>query len=180
MTRCILRGCKVVHVRCQGTDIITDFYILPIVGCQMVLGVNWMQSLDEISLNFWTQQFKLTKGKRTWQLKGIQSKPMEVVLSEMMDRSVCQMAKGWVIYACSKIDTTLDEMPNSLHPDMEILLKEFATIFEEPKEWSPKRTHDHQVPLVSGAEPVNLRPYRHLWEQKNVIEKMIIENAGKQ
>ena len=59
---------------------------------------------------------------------------MEVVLSEMMDRSVCQMAKGWVIYACSKIDTTLDEMPNSLHPDMEILLKEFATIFEEPKE----------------------------------------------
>jgi len=134
-----------------------------------------MQSLDEVSLNFQNQQVKLTKGNKTWHLKGIQSNTMEVAPSELMDRSVCQMTKGWVLYACSQVETTFCENQDSLHPDMKALLQEFAIIFEEPQELPPKRRHDHQVPLINGAESVNLRPYRHPWEQKNIIEKMIAE-----
>ena len=68
----------------------------------MVLGVDWMQSLDEVALNFQSQQVKLTKGNTTWQLQEIQSKTMEIVQSALMDKSVYQMTKGWIIYACSK------------------------------------------------------------------------------
>ena len=32
--------CKEVHIKCQGWDIVTDFHILAIGGCQMVLGVD--------------------------------------------------------------------------------------------------------------------------------------------
>ena len=36
-------------------------------------------------------------------------------------------------------------------------------------------SHDHQMPLIPGTEPSNLRPYRHHWEQENTIERMIGE-----
>ena len=74
-----------------------------------------------------------------------------------------------------KMESTLPEAQNSMHPDILALLKEFDVIFTEPKELRPKRTHDHHIPLIRGAEPVNLRPYRHPCEQKNVIEEMITE-----
>lgn len=32
--------CKSVHIKCQGAEIVADFRILPIGGCQMMLGVD--------------------------------------------------------------------------------------------------------------------------------------------
>ena len=65
--------------------------------------------------------------------------------------------------------------PELLHPSMRALCEEYKDIFKEVIGLPPKRTHDHQIPLVPGAEPVNLRPYRYPWEQKNIIERMIEE-----
>lgn len=44
---------------------------------------------------------------------------------------------------------------------IESLLHEFATVFEEPKGLPPQRQFDHAIPLLPGAQPVNLRPYRY-------------------
>ena len=63
--------------------------------------------------------------------------------------------------------------PESIHPSMRVLYEEYKDIIKEVIGLPPKRTHDHQIPLMSGVGPVNLRLYRHPWEQKNVIEKMI-------
>ena len=65
--------------------------------------------------------------------------------------------------------------PELIHPSMRTLCEEYKDIFKEVIGLPPKRTHDHQIPLVPGAEPVNLRPYRYPWEQKNIIERMIEE-----
>ena len=37
--------CKAVHIKCQGVDIVTDFHVLPIGGCQMVLEVRLVGNL---------------------------------------------------------------------------------------------------------------------------------------
>jgi len=58
---------------------------------------------------------------------------------------------------------------------LQALCDENADIFSEIPRLPPKRANEHQIPLVERAEPVNLRPYRHPWEQKNAIEKMIEE-----
>jgi len=42
-------------------------------------------------------------------------------------------------------------------------------------DYLPRGLMNHQIPLLRGAEPANLRPYRHPWELKNTIEKMIEE-----
>ena len=37
------------------------------------------------------------------------------------------------------------------------------------------QTHDHVIPLLEGAEPINLRPYRYSHDQKAAIEKLVDE-----
>lgn len=59
-------------------------------------------------------------------------------------------------------------------PALQELLRDFSIIFEEPMEPPPSRgDFYHQIPLESGANPVNLRPYRYSTLQKDVIDKMI-------
>jgi hypothetical protein len=55
------------------------------------------------------------------------------------------------------------------------LLLEYQDVFAEPKGFPPNRTHDHSIPLVEGAGPVSVRPYRYPFFQKGEIEKIVQE-----
>lgn len=55
------------------------------------------------------------------------------------------------------------------------LLQEFASVFEEPQGLPPQRDFDHSIPLLPGAKPVNLRPYRYNPAQKDEIERQVTE-----
>ncbi|GJR08521.1 putative RNA-directed DNA polymerase [Tanacetum coccineum] len=55
----------------------------------------------------------------------------------------------------------------------ELLLEEYANVFDIPTTLPPQRTHDHNIPLIEGTSP--LRPYRHPPTQKDVIELMVKE-----
>lgn len=49
-------------------------------------------------------------------------------------------------------------------------------VFEKRKELSPSRgEHDHNIPLVLGTHPANIRPYKHPFAQKNEIENIMKE-----
>jgi hypothetical protein len=55
----------------------------------------------------------------------------------------------------------------------EQLLQEFEVLFLEPTELPPPRQFDHAIPLLPGAKPVNLRPYRFNPAQKDEVERQI-------
>lgn len=59
------------------------------------------------------------------------------------------------------------------------ILDEFADIFNEPDGLPPSRSYDHTIPLIAGAQPVNIRPYRYTPDQKNEIEKQVQEMLKK-
>ena len=166
--------CRAVHIQCQGRDIITDFHILSIGGCQMVLGVDWLQTLDEMTFSYKNQSVRIVKGNNSWELQGVQSRQLELVQAEIMDRSLYQCYKGWVLYICNK-DEIHQSMEEITSPQLKKLCEEFSAVFDGVKGLHPPRSHDHKIPLIPMASPVNIRPYRHPWEQKNVIEKMIEE-----
>ena len=61
------------------------------------------------------------------------------------------------------------------------LLENYQDIFKEPQELPPHRGHDHAIPLKEGSQTVNLRPYKYLELQKDVLEKKMVEkNIGNQ
>ncbi|GJZ32919.1 gypsy/ty3 retroelement polyprotein [Tanacetum coccineum] len=48
-------------------------------------------------------------------------------------------------------------------------------VFAIPTELPPRREYDHTIPLVEGAQPVNIRPYKHPPSQKESIEELVAE-----
>lgn len=56
------------------------------------------------------------------------------------------------------------------------LLDKYKTLFEEPTTLPPSwALFDHKIPLLSGAQPVNIRPYRYPLKQKDVLENVVQE-----
>lgn len=62
-----------------------------------------------------------------------------------------------------------------VHPSVQHLLDEFASVFTEPSSLLPRRACDHTIPLVSRAQPVSVHPYRYALALKTEIEQQIIE-----
>ncbi|XP_042051538.1 uncharacterized protein LOC121796828 [Salvia splendens] len=60
-------------------------------------------------------------------------------------------------------------------PNLNLILKEFADIFEEPRTLPLQRKQDHKIILKEGADAVNMRPYKYAAHQKDIIETMIDE-----
>ena len=135
----------------------------------MVLRVKWLQNFEYVTLSYKDQNVKLSTEGKVWEFQGIQAGEMELVQAESMDKSVYQSTKGWVMYVCSKKDNPITH-PKLIHPFMRVLCEKNKDICKEVIRLPPKIT-DHQISLMPSAGPVNLRPYGHPWEQKNVIEK---------
>lgn len=59
------------------------------------------------------------------------------------------------------------------------LLQQFADLFQEPQGLPPSRPGDHQIPLIPGAQPFRLQPYRYNPTQKDEIEKQTADMLRK-
>lgn len=53
------------------------------------------------------------------------------------------------------------EGSDQLHPDISRMLTEFAEVFSDPVGLPPSRSCDHAIPLIQGAQPFSVRPYRY-------------------
>lgn len=65
--------------------------------------------------------------------------------------------------------------PVGLPPNIHQLLLEFAAVFDKPSGLPPPRALDHDIPLISGASPVSVRPYRYPPAIKDEIERQVQE-----
>jgi hypothetical protein len=50
---------------------------------------------------------------------------------------------------------------------------EFASLFHKPTSLPPPRSYCHSIPLLLGATPFRLRPYRYNPAQKDEIERQV-------
>lgn len=68
-----------------------------------------------------------------------------------------------------------EQQSNPVPDEIQLLLDQFSDVFAAPTQLPPRRACDHQIPLIAGAQPVNIRPYRYSPELKTEIEKQIAE-----
>jgi len=54
-----------------------------------------------------------------------------------------------------------------LTPEIQNLLDQFSEVFDTPAGLPPRRRYDHHIPLIPGARPVSMRPYRVAPELKS-------------
>lgn len=73
-------------------------------------------------------------------------------------------------------ETVPIELPTqSLNLVVAKLLQQFGPIFAPPQGLPPHRLQNHHIHLLSNSQPVNVKPYRYLFCQKETMTKMIQE-----
>jgi len=171
--------CKAVEVKLQGHVFHTDLFILPLAGCDVVLGIHWLRTLGPIPWDFTALTMAFSYGGVHCQLQGIQQGP----------RLSLEDGESFKLFKHEKKGVFLQLVgPTSPAPHLSFpseqsilpgpitsILKDYEDIFQESKGLPPHRAHDHSIPLQEGAKPVSVRPYRYPYYQKEEIEKIVQE-----
>nr|GEY56625.1 retrotransposable element Tf2 [Tanacetum cinerariifolium] len=137
----------------------SDVMLLPLGGCEMVLGVQWLATLGDIMWNFTS----LRHEGRQVALRGTTKSPMQWLSGKQLTKHVTQ--KTAICVPANSV-MSLDSAHKPVfgttdNQALEELLKEFDDVFALPTVLPPQRHHDHRIPLKEGATPVNIRPYKH-------------------
>lgn len=174
--------CKDLRWTLRGTIFITDVLLLPLGNCDMVLGVQWLETLGIIQWDFknLTMDFQLSGRRHV--LRGGQSEHKVHTVSEKEMNKLLTHCEGVQLY-CIKVNeegnTSLLSVENANEKQFEVpatissFLSFQKSVFAEPNSLPPMRSHNHKIDLIPGASPVNSRSYRHSAIQKNIIEKQV-------
>ncbi|GJT85577.1 transposon ty3-G gag-pol polyprotein, partial [Tanacetum coccineum] len=166
----------------QGVMFTTDVMLLPLGGCDLVLGVQWLSTLGTIQWNFkdlvmqfhYEGQKVILRGTHQAELIWLTRKKMSKLVSQTENVQVSSLC-------CIEQSATLHLMQcsegqdNNLTGELNQLLEEYADVFTMHKELPPYRSFDHKIPLKTNNVSINIRPYRYPPTQKNTIETMIKE-----
>lgn len=107
-------------------------------------------------------------------LKGVQSRVDTCpVISALQVQGL--LHRNAIVQTVELCMVSTDSAQVALPPEIDALLTEFQSIFDEPQGLPPSRVFDHSIPLLPGAKPVNLHPYRYNPAQKDEIEKQVRE-----
>ncbi|CAH9096328.1 unnamed protein product [Cuscuta epithymum] len=145
----IIGTCPGLEFEVQGKTFTADFYILPLAGFDMILGVHWLRGLGSIMWDFTRLSMRFTWEDTSVEWHGHDVSPP----------LTATMAVG------------LAQTP----PSLAGLLVQFEDLFRTPVGLPPKRTCDHRIRLIPGAGPVVVRPYRYPYLQKDEIERQCAE-----
>ncbi|XP_016182574.1 uncharacterized protein LOC107624629 [Arachis ipaensis] len=174
-----VEGCiSKIDIHVQGCKItIPEVYVLHVAGGDMVIGTTWLETLkthivdyDSSFLRFLHQgKFVTIRGDKT--LAPAQAQFHHIRRLAQTD-SIAEAFTLQVHKADNKSINSL-ELPENMDPALMLLLHKYATVFDQPVGLPPQRAQDHSIPLIQGAEPVKVRPYRVPHSQKEQIEVMV-------
>ncbi|XP_061341120.1 uncharacterized protein LOC133287507 [Gastrolobium bilobum] len=162
--------CSAVPVQVQQHVFLVDCYVLSIQGADLVLGVQWLQLLGPIVLDYQKLSMEFSWEGESIRLQGDKH---TTSISFNQFKKIKQQGQVASLFQLSVIDMNTTTTVPAVHTEVTILINEFDTLFQEPTELPPHRQLDHQIHLQPNSAPVNVRPYRYPHFQKGEIEKQV-------
>jgi hypothetical protein len=158
---------------CGGITFHTDFKFLPLSGYDIILGMDWLEAHSPMKVHWVGKWLEFEYEARVVRLQGVVPK-----LSTCHQLSKVQL--NWILKQEAWehiLELSVEDKGQSQNIPFEMaqLVEEYHELFDKPAGLPPPREVDHTIPLLSGAQPFRLRPYRYTPQQKNEIEKQIIE-----
>jgi hypothetical protein len=147
----------------------------------MILGADWLEDHSPMRVHWKHRWMKFTHQHRRIRLQGIQDK--QQACRPVSAAKLHGLLKRGAITDCIQVqqvhqetglhtlsaETTIETVP----VEIQEVLQEFDALFREPSALPPLRGCDHRVPLIEGAQPVNVCPYRYAPHQKAEIERQV-------
>jgi hypothetical protein len=120
----------------------------------MIVGMDWLEQFSPMMVH-WVQKWMLIPYNGQWvQLQGELPADFEETLLEL---------------------TVIIEEPETeeISPPIQALIDKYESVFTPPQGLPPSRPCDHAIPLIAGATPFVIRPYRYSPTLKTEIEAQI-------
>jgi hypothetical protein len=140
-----------------------------VAACQLVLGVQWLETLGPVEMDYKKLTMSFTEDAVSHTFHGI--KPTSI--AALTEKKLYGLQGVGFFFQI--IPTASNVQKPSYPHDMSSLLAKYSSVFAAPTGLPPPQTHDHQIPLQPQIVPVSVRPYRYPYYQKTEIEKMVQE-----
>lgn len=175
----ILEGhqlCSAIPITLQKETFTIDFYSLPLCGADVVLGAPWLRSIGPVLMDYTALTLSYKRDNQTITLTGNQTNGPNPISAQQLKRCVQTHGASEMFHIQAINQTATQTQPDSKPhplPAIQTLLHCFNNIFSEPTHLPPSRPSDHRITLLPNSNPINVRPYRYPYFQKNEIEKQI-------
>ena len=158
----------------QGHSFTYDARVLPLKSFDMILGADWLADHSPTWIH-WKKLMHFPLGGRRIKISGIRDSVSECKgisahkLKGLLNRkAVMHMLEIQRVpsSAQSSSSSSSDQTVHSIQtlavpPQISALVQQYDNVFQETADLPPQRPEDHHIPLVPGAQPVNIRPYRY-------------------
>ncbi|XP_008239126.1 PREDICTED: uncharacterized protein LOC103337735 [Prunus mume] len=172
------KGCCAAVPLAIGTYVYTsDMFALPLGGCDIVLGVQWLRTLGPILWDFERLTMKFWHGNEQICLSSSKPQPPQPISCQQMDKLLHSGCYGVILCAveCENMAKPAEDLSSPQQHELQALLDSFSAVFGTPTTLPLVREHDHRIPLISGCKPPSIRPYAYGPLQKSEIEKCVKE-----
>ena len=65
------------------------------------------------------------------------------------------------------------DLPITMEPELALLLHTYNVDFDTPSSLPSQRSHEHSIPLLSGSQPVKVKPYKYPHSQNEEIKRLV-------
>ena len=163
-------ACHAVQLKLQRQTFIMDLNVLPLGGCDVVLGTQWLYTLGLIQWDFQHLTMEFVLDGKPVLLKGLQ--PSGHDFKDSMKFFKPTVKRGLCLQVLSPNSSSVSEQ---IQPEIEDLLTGFSSVFAIPSGLPPLRGHKHRILLKEVTQAIIERPYRYPYYQKSKIEKIVHE-----
>jgi hypothetical protein len=168
----------------QGHTFVSDARVLPLKCYDLILGEDWLEDYSPLLIDYKLKTMQFSVDGKTVKLQGVidnikECKPVSAAkLKGLLKQgavSHCIQMIPPTVHVVDSIEPRpesqeqMANMPNSVTE----LLSEYDALFAEPAGLPPQRIVDHRIPLIPGAQPIKVRPYRYSPIQKTEIERQL-------
>ncbi|KAJ1702159.1 hypothetical protein LUZ63_001938 [Rhynchospora breviuscula] len=168
--------CQNLQFQLQGITFEGNLRVLEIQGYDVILGMDWLSQFGLMTVDWGQGTLFIKQHGKDIKLQ-VDTISAEVSLCQQhidIKKETQQGSEVFVAHLFCTEPATGKEL-QVYDPHIKHLLDSFADVFQEPSSLPPSRPIDHQIPLLPGSKPINLRPYRFSHYQKLEIEKIIEE-----
>jgi hypothetical protein len=157
----------------QGYKLCSDFTVLPLLHFDVILGYDWLECFSPMKVHWSEKWIAIPYGAETVLLQGILSelKPGAVVQVFQSSQDPVGSVPNAVVNSLSVSEDEMLKLPI----EVQKLLHSYADIFASKVSFPPPHACTHSIPLIEGARPVSIRPYRYAPALKDEIENQVKE-----
>lgn len=164
----------------NGWIVTENFLPLELGGVDVILGMHWLYSFEvtemdwkNLVMSYSHNKKVVIKGDPSWTKTRVSLKSLTKLWtdSDLGYLIECRALEARVI----KVDLQPVGETNTVSEGVQAVLMQYKDVLEWPEELPSKRAIVHHIHLNGGMVPVNVRPYRYAFQQKEEMEKLVDE-----